>query len=333
VLALLWTSQLTGSFFLDIRDNLLFTNALGTAFSDSYYEYTLYPARVIKPLSRKTLKTYSLSGIKKESEAAAIQQNLLRQDYLRLPDGSSADLDIVRKDADLVIYHRHRPVLRMMQEAFLTDPVGAVERAASESDRHHVFRQLIYASLLLGFPLALYVLLYALLRFVCSFCMSTGAASITASALCCLIGLSLFLLFQYHRKPPAAPRDIPAALASEHWQDKVAALKTISDKAMKLDGSLTHLKLSNSPHISVRYWLAKALATSRKPEAVNHLVALLDDPNPNVICMALASLGRQRDRALVGTIINVIETSEHWYVQDYAYRALRRLGWTQAESK
>ncbi|MEE8399716.1 MAG: HEAT repeat domain-containing protein [Desulfobacterales bacterium] len=333
VLALLWTSQQTGSFFLDIRDNLLLTNSWGTAFSDRYYEYTLYPARVIKPLGRKTLKTYTLSGIKKESEASGIQQNLLHQDYLPVPDGSSADLDIVRKDTDLVFYHRHRSVLKMMQEEFSADPVGALKRVSSKSDRHHVFRQLIYISLLLGFPLALYVLLYALLRFVCSFCMSVGAASIAASALCCLIGLSLFFLFQHHRKPPVAPRDIPAALASEHWQDKVAALKTISRKAMELDGSLTHLKLSNSPHIPVRYWLAKALATDRKPDTVNHLVALLDDPNPNVICMALASLGRQKDRAVVGTIINVIETSDHWYVQDYAYRALRRLGWTQTKSK
>lgn len=333
LLALLWTSQLTGSIFIDIRDNLLLSNAWGRAFNDMYYEYTLYPARVFKPLDRKILKTCSLSGIGERTEEYDLQRILLNRDYLRVTGGPSVDLNIVEEDSALVFYRRQRPVLKITSKEFLRDPAGVLDRFSSKTDRHRLFRQLTYISLLLGFPLALYVFLYALFRFACSFCIGIGAASITASALCFLIGLSLFFVLQFNKKPPVAQRDIEAFLASEHWQDKVGALKTVSRKGTEFDGSLTHLKLLNSSHIPVRYWLATALASSRKADTVNTLVTLLDDPSPNVICMALASLGKRRNRAVVDTIINVLATSDHWYVQDYAYRALRRLGWTQPESK
>ena len=59
------------------------------------------------------------------------------------------------------------------------------------------------------------------------------------------------------------------------------------------------------------------------------LVAFLDDPHPNVAGMAFYALGQRGEKRAIKGIIERIETSNHWYNQWYAYRALRTLGWKQ----
>jgi HEAT repeat protein len=62
------------------------------------------------------------------------------------------------------------------------------------------------------------------------------------------------------------------------------------------------------------------------------LLALADDPSPIVVCQALWALGERKNRAAVPEIISRINTSSHWYIQMYGYRALRTLGWVQPRS-
>ena len=62
------------------------------------------------------------------------------------------------------------------------------------------------------------------------------------------------------------------------------------------------------------------------------LLALADDPVPIVACQALWALGERKNQAAVPMIINRINTSSHWYIQMYGYRALRTLGWVQPRS-
>ena len=47
------------------------------------------------------------------------------------------------------------------------------------------------------------------------------------------------------------------------------------------------------------------------------------------VSMAMYSLGKRQDADAVNEIVYRINISDHWYVQWYAYRALKRLGWTQ----
>jgi HEAT repeat protein len=88
-----------------------------------------------------------------------------------------------------------------------------------------------------------------------------------------------------------------------------------------------------SPHIPERYWLVKALGVSRQPETYKDLMRFVDDPHPNVVRMAFDSLGQRGDTSAINVIMKRIETSDHWYEQWYAYKALRKLGWKQAKSK
>jgi len=127
-------------------------------------------------------------------------------------------------------------------------------------------------------------------------------------------------------------RDLAETLESEHWQERVAALKIIQKKGMEVSDFQAYQGMLASPHIPERYWLVRALGVSKQPEAYEDLLTFLDDPHPNVVCMAFYALGRRGDKRAVKEIMKRIETSDHWYNQWYAYKALRALGWRQRVS-
>jgi HEAT repeat protein len=60
---------------------------------------------------------------------------------------------------------------------------------------------------------------------------------------------------------------------------------------------------------------------------------LLEDPNLNVQTQAIEALARQGRRQAIGEILRRFETSPEWYVQSYAYRALKELGWQPHTSR
>jgi len=127
--------------------------------------------------------------------------------------------------------------------------------------------------------------------------------------------------------------DLAEAFKSERWQKRVAALKIIQQKGIEVGNFQAYQGMLTSPHIPERYWLASALGVSRQTETYKDLLAFLDDPHPNVVCMAFYALGHRGDRRAVKEIVKRIETSDDWYNQWYAYRALRVLGWKQTKSK
>ena len=91
-------------------------------------------------------------------------------------------------------------------------------------------------------------------------------------------------------------------------------------------------EMLSSHHIPERYWLARALGVSRRPETYGYLLQLLDDSQPTVVCKAFEALGRRSDRKAIPEILQRFKRSDHWYKQLYAYRALRTLGWKQERS-
>jgi HEAT repeat protein len=75
------------------------------------------------------------------------------------------------------------------------------------------------------------------------------------------------------------------------------------------------------------------LATSPNPAASTDVVLLLDDSHLNVRTQAVEALAQRRDRGAVREILKRLQTSQDWYFQFYAYRALRALGWNQTVSR
>ncbi len=47
----------------------------------------------------------------------------------------------------------------------------------------------------------------------------------------------------------------------------------------------------------------------------------------------MEAIAQRRDRGAVREILKRLQTSQDWYFQLYAYRALRALGWNQTASR
>ena len=332
LLALLWLPRTGVDVFLDIRDNLLLSNSFGTKISDFYYRYTLYPAEAFKSLDQKILRTCRFEGIK-DSAAHPLEKKLLDHDYLNIRGYPDADLEITEQGGMLAFNNSGKTILRITPGDFLAASGDILREFSLKSDRHSSFRKFTFFCLLTGFPLILYITLHALFCLVSCIFMDSKKSSVTASILCFVIGaVILFSLYSAGIKTTDVG-NLSEALESGHWRERVAALKIVEQKGMDIGDFKAYKKMLKSPHIPERYWLAKAMSKSRKPETYSELLFLLNDSNQNVVCMAFYALGERKDQAAAEEIIKRIETSGDWYSQQYAYRALRRLGWKQTGSK
>jgi hypothetical protein len=329
ILAALWLTQMDSHLFSDLRDHLLLSNRLGTEINDFYYTYTLYPAEAFRSLDQKVVKAYRMKDIQDNDIAGSIERRLLSRDYLRVQGGSPVDLTISQKHGFLVFSNGSRDILKVAPQAFLSDTGKILREFSEQSDRHHFFRQFTFFSLFMGFPVALYLFFLFLFRALAGIFLSMGASSMFASALCLALGIALFAFFVQSRVKSTRIRDVASALESERWQERVAGLKLIEKGGTEVGDFKVYRGMIKSPHIAVRYWLARSLGVSRNPETYDDLLRLLNDPHPNVVSMAFFALGKRGDTRAISIILDNIGASDHWYCQWYAYRALRRLGWKQ----
>jgi HEAT repeat protein len=200
---------------------------------------------------------------------------------------------------------------------------------SSGSDRHAFFRRFTFYSIMLAFPMAVYLVVFGLLRYTSSFSMREKAALVTASTVPLLL-FSLLLVYLHVGRPGV--HDYLQALESESWRYRIAALKHIERKGLEVGRSKIYLSLLSSPHIPERYWLARALGVSKEPETYDALIRLLGDPHRNVASMAFYALGKRRGKYAAQEILSRIRSSDDWYTQCHAYAALKAFGWTQGKS-
>jgi hypothetical protein len=332
LLAILWTFQM-GKHppFLDLRDKLLLTNPVGARINDFYYRYTPYPTNVFEALDQKMLKTCSLKAIQKKPVAGALGNTLLNYDYLNVGGADIVDLEIREEGGNLVFRNRGNTILRTTLRDFLSKPGTVLREFSAKSYKYVFFRQVTYYSLLFGFPMVLYIFLYTLLRPLAGLFFSSRPSSAIASILCFLAGTAFLLILNFGEGKIVEGKDLGEALSSDSWQKRVEALKVIEHKKMDIADFPGYQSLLTSPYVQERYWLAKTMGVSRRSETYDSLLAYLDDPHPNVARMAFNSLGRRGDTSSVKKIMEKIETSDHWYNQRHAYRALRTLGWKQSK--
>jgi hypothetical protein len=332
LLTVIWASQMGKNMFLDIRDNILLSNPAGKEINDFYYKYTLYPAEVFKTLDQKMLKTCNLDELKGKRASRFLERRLLYHDYLNVGGYKEADLAVREDGKKLVFEHRGETILETTFEEYLKRPQAILKEFSSGCDRYPFFRKFVFFSILIGFPITLYTIVYALFRFLLSIFLNVRASSVISSIICFLIGIALLLPFQVSGKDHGDIKNLEEAMKSESWQVRVAALKRIGRKGLEIGDFSSYKTMMRSPHIPERYWLAETLGTSKKPETHNDLLFLLDDPHPNIRCKTFESLSRRRDKKAIQEITQRIESSNHWYCQWYAYRALRALGWKQQKS-
>ena len=330
VLALLLVWQIDSRMFTDFRDIYLFSNPVGSKINKFYYKYTLYPAEVFKSLNQKILKTGMIES-EKSNVVRALQNILLNNDYIPIKSDSDADLKVVSIEDDYIFKNHGSPVLRISSKEFFTDPRKVIIEFEQKSDTWALFRQITLISLLTGFPLAVYVIVQGVISILFGFFFNLRTSSLIASALCFVLCLFFIVSFQLNRGRDITEDNLVNSLNSNRWQNRVAALKFIDKNGLEVKEFEAYPELLKSAYAAERYWLVRTLANSRRAETYRDLLNFLNDTHPNVFSMALYALGKRGNKEAIGRIMQIIEASDDWYHQWYAYKALRALGWRQTK--
>ncbi|MDX2454092.1 HEAT repeat domain-containing protein [Desulfosarcina sp.] len=334
ILALMWGLVLDRNMFSNIRDHLLLGNRAGQSITNAYYAYTLFPAEAFKSLEQKQIRTCVLGSSLDRANWTRLERTVRALDYLPVLAGYPADLTIgLHTDQKRFSLENNRqPVLSVPSGELLGSPDKALNAYSSKLDRNRMFRTLTLACLLLGLPLVLFSFLFSVLGVLPNLFL-TGAVSDLIAAICCIVvgGILLVPVYQGHTAI-VVPANPSIALSAPSPITRIAALRQACEDHRDIAVEVKKQGIENSPHIAERYWLARSLAYTRDPAAHAMLLALVDDPAPIVVCQALWALGERKDQAAVPEIISRINTSPHWYIQMYGYRALRTLGWVQPRS-
>jgi hypothetical protein len=332
LLAIFWATQTSGNLFLEFRDNLLLSNSWGTKINNFYYANTLYPAEAFKSLDQKILKTADLGQIKKEPVARAMERALVNYDYLNVGENGEVDLKILADGNKFLFKNRGKIILRVSLQDFLSETEKVLKVFSLKSDRYGIFRQFTFFCLLLGLPLTTYVVLHALFSLLAYPFLSFRLSSIIACIICFLLGMSLWVAFVNLQGERIDGKDLPTALESEDWRKRMSALKTIVHNRIEISEFPNYQRFITSSHLSERFWFVGTLGVSRRPVTYKMIFPFLDDPHPNVERMALDALGQRGDSRAIPELKKRIETSDHWFSQWYAYKALRALGWKQVKN-
>lgn len=334
ILALLWGLVLDQNMFTNIRDHLLLGNRAGRSITGAYYDYTLYPAEAFKSLDQKQIRTCILGSTLDRSSRDRLERTLRSRDYLPIAAGNPADLtvDLEPENAHFSLKNSEQHVFSVPGKDLFRNPDKVLAAYSRHQDRNRVFRSLTLGCLLLGLPLVLFTMLFSVLGALPNLFLTVGISDVIAAILCIVTGgILLVPVYQGHTAaiPPAGPT---AGLAASSETTRIAALRHAFDNQQDIAVEAQRQGLDKSSHIAERYWLARSLSAASGPEAHDMLLALADDPVPIVACQALWAMGQRKNRDAVPAIIDRINTSSHWYIQMYGYRALRTLGWVQPRS-
>ena len=334
ILALVWSLVLDRQLFINVRDHLLLSNRAGQSITNAYYEYTLFPAEAFKSLAQKQIRTSVLGAGLDRTAWMRLERTVRTHDYLPMPSGYPADLTIALDSAKDQFFFKqnHETALTLNERELFDNPDRALSTYSRQRDRNRMFRTLTLACLTLGLPLVLFSFLFSALASLPNLFLTVAASDVIAAFLCMIVGTFLLMPVYRGHKAAAVPADLPMALSAPSTLGRIAALRQACDKRRDITAAAIELGLKDSPHIAERYWLARSLAYARDPRARAMLQALVGDPVPIVVCQALWAMGQRKNRTVVPRIVDRIHKSSHWYIQMYAYRTLRTLGWVQPRS-
>ena len=333
VIALLWLPKADRDIFIEIRDNLLLSTGVGAAVNDFYYRYTLYPAKLFKTTGQKLIVPACTNDIRDEALKVRVDTVLAAHDFLPVHGSGPCDLYVTLDNDRLAFSLNGKGILKKNVSDFFQAPRSVLLDFSQRTDNQHFFRLITFYSLFAAFPLALFILFHGLICVLLFMVPQIFLRHGLATLVCLFIGLGAAVpLYLGANAPMTTPDEIQAGLLSGDRQLQRRALMALSASDMDPLAFKIDSRILESQHVPIRYWLAAALGNGRGPGAADLLWPMIADPHPNVVCSAYSSIGRVGGRGDAEKIIQGISASDHWYVQWYAYRALRQLGWTQKPS-
>lgn len=333
LLTAIWATQLDTQLFTAIRDHVLLSNPVGRSVNDFYYRYTLYPAESFKSLSQMNMRSYHITPPHDATLIKTVTRRMAQFDMLHLPEVKQPDFIITINQGRMLINTTSGIQVETTLKAGMAKPNQWLQQLSRQSDRHAHLRRLTLVGLLLGFPILLYVMVYGGVRILTGRLLEHKKATFAASGVSLMVGLVLFIPMLGNQPTTITANNVSQNLGSDEWPHRVAALRYIEQKKIDIGRYPQYKHLLESQWVVERYYLARALASSRSQSTYNDLKSMLGDSHPNVTCQVYYALGRRGQRTAIAPILSQIATSDHWYTQWYGYRALRRLGWYPSPSK
>jgi hypothetical protein len=329
ILAGCWLTQLNSTLFVNIRDFVLLSNPVGVKINDLYYRYTLFPAEVFKTLDQKTQCTYRLLGDIESRRQRSVEKVLQHNDFFPVGTDKAADVTVRLSDRQMTFEQENRIILNTTPQRFLAQPRQTLHQLSKQADRYGAFRLFTFYSILFAFPIMLFGAVYLVLKRIGRLLLSRNTASVLAALVCLVLGaIPLLTVYQANVDKVSQTR-LRQMLASAKWQERTVALRVIDASGIEISRFASYAELLDSPHLPVRYWLARTLGASRVSTTYDDLLGLLQDPHPNVVCQAFFGLGRRGDPKAIPHILSKIKSQDSWYSQRYGYNALKKLGWNQ----
>jgi hypothetical protein len=351
--------------FIGIRDRLLLPTKIGQKINEFYYRYTLYPARMIKPLHNRLQNVAALDSRNfPRNQLSNIQAVLKRYDWFPVVTGSqntlSAETTLTMTDAapqEVLFYwqrgwpkeirNRGEPVYRVGYQEFIGDPYRHLKNYSERIYSFELLRMSCGLSLFLIVPLALVlVLFWCLLALIRLFLrLSRVSPNWTREA----VVLSVVMLFGFGlsishgqgflRKRGPVISDKPGPwweiVRGDAPGDRLSALHRLNDVLTPDSGpdfqeQIISLTRDSDP-VFRRFgaeFLGR-LAFLDGDEILPVLISLLKDSNLNVAYTAAGSLGRFRNRQAREILLEILKSDREWYLKMKVYSALKSGGWHQ----
>lgn len=324
-----WLPCLQPDVFLDIRDRVLLSNSFGQTVNEFYYTYTLYPVEMVNTPENRLINACGIEDKESNNNVLKLSEKLVEFDYLPVSGSHAGGISVRAGPSGFKFAWKGKMLMEKDHDAFFSSPARTLGQFSKKTDNSRFLRRFTFAGLTSAFPLGLYIFLHAGLCLMLWFIKSIPARSSAASLICLGLAAAFLLPFYLNDGKFSDQAAINASLESENSYERRNALKAIAGQNLDPMSFDIEPELADSGYIPVRYWLARAIGNSRNIKAIRILKNLTNDPSPNVACMAYASLARTGRSNNADFIRGRIEEINHWYVQQYAYNAMRKLGWKQ----
>ena len=333
VFLFIFSSGASNKIFSDFRDNLLMSNKVGMKINEFYYDYTLYPARVFKPYFQRTPKICKIQSDGMSADLKRIEHRLLMNDYLVVNSEEEPDMVVLKDKNDLRILHKGKTIVKASVNSFISQSDILLREFSQKTDKYGYYRQITALSLKTSFPLFMYVMMHFVLFIAIKplslFFKQKKLVPVLASTGCLAVGLVTFLFLFLSESYDVSKETLSEVLKSKNVKERIAGLRFVTEQKLDLSKYTDYDTSFTDNYIPEKYWFARSLGSSRDKKSYDTLLNILGDSNQNVVCQALYSLGMKRKKEAVPVIVDHINRSEDWYVQWYAYRALKRLRWKQ----
>ncbi|MBN2372983.1 HEAT repeat domain-containing protein [bacterium] len=343
------TPSLSSDDFTRIRDGLLERTSMGRAVTRFYYQYTLYPARVIQSYSQR------LQGLLKiedpgftETEIKRLKDALAWRDIFIGEDAPAAT--ILKKDSKTgkLLFLGDSPRFRIEAdiESFLSDPRPLLKEYSGKADHAVFLRESVKWSLFFVLPALLIFLVFGLLNILFSLLSGlffsgllgknisrTGDILMTFLLMLCLIAGLRFLIAP--GGPVIKTEDLLAVIEGKRPGDKITAAIEVwgrlNETSAKPEDFTQHfMGMLGDSDPNIRKWGICFFALAGDRKASRPLISLLNDPHIVVAYHAARALGTIHAKEAKAPLLKVLKGEYGWYLKTTAYIALRKIGWSQS---